>query len=70
MPSYRIKQSNLTVAAVEGDDPEAEASIMHYARQLREDGELTIQIKHMLPGGPSWKRHILMAQYPQPTIND
>ena len=56
----------MTVAAARGAN--AEVEIMNYADQYRQDGEVTVQVKHLLPSGPSWKRHALLAQYPQPTI--
>jgi len=70
MTEYRIIQGKMTVARVSGNDPEAEGQILHYAMRYRADGDLTIQVKHMLPSGPSWKRHMLMTQYPQPTIKE
>jgi hypothetical protein len=65
---YRIIQNRVCVVAVRGNHPEAEGEILRYAMRYRQDGDLTIQVKHMLPSGPSWKRHMLMAQFPQPTI--
>lgn len=62
---FRIKQGKMTVAAAE-----TESEIMHYAAQYRQDGEITIQVLHTLPSGDSWKRHMLLAQFPQPTIKE
>jgi hypothetical protein len=58
---FRIRQNGQTVASAEGADPiSAEAEIMHYARQYREDGEVTIQ--HNVAG--HWKRYALLCQWP------
>ena len=58
--SFRIRQDNMTVAKVTGLPQEAEAEIMHYAMQYREEGELTIQ--HNAAG--HWKRFALLCQWP------
>lgn len=58
--AFRIKQGGAVVARVEGLPTEAEAEIMHYARQYRADGELTIQ--HNAEG--YWKRFALLCQWP------
>lgn len=58
--AFRIKQNGLIVARVEGLPIEAEAEIMHYAIQYREEGELTIQ--HNAEG--HWKRFMLVCQWP------
>ena len=63
MTEFRIKQNGMTVAKAAG-----EAEIMRYAYQYRMDGPITVQVRHMLQSGPSWKMHMQMAQYPQPTI--
>ena len=63
---FRIRHKGMTIAAASGTH--AEAEIMHYARQYRVDHEITIQVAHELPSGKSWKRHMLLAQFPQPTI--
>ena len=60
MTRFRIRQDGLTVAGAEG--PNAEAAILHYASQYREDGELTIQ--HNANG--HWKRWALFCQWPVP----
>lgn len=57
---FRLRQSNQTVAGAEGPAIEAEAEIMHYARQYRQDGEVTIQ--HNAEG--HWKRFALLCQWP------
>lgn len=65
MANFRIKQGNMTVASANGVN--AESEIMHYAYQLREDGDLTIQVQHKSPTNPgkwNWKRFMLMAQWP------
>lgn len=59
---FRIRMSGQTVASAEGRDVEAEAAIMHYARQYRRDGEVTIQ--HNAEG--HWKRFALLCQWPSP----
>lgn len=59
---FRIRQNGQTVASAEGNDIEAEAEIMHYARQYRQDGEVTIQ--HNAEG--HWKRYALLCQWPVP----
>jgi hypothetical protein len=66
MPEFRLRQDNMTVAATKGET--AEEELMRYVDQYRQDGEVTVQVKHMLPSGPSWKRHSFFAQYPQSTI--
>lgn len=58
--AFRIKQNNQVVVRVEGYPIEAEAEIMHYALQYREEGELTIQ--HNAEG--HWKRFMLICQWP------
>lgn len=59
--AFRIRQGGQTVARVDGADPiSAEAEIMHYARQYRQDGEVTIQ--HNAEG--HWKRFALLCQWP------
>ena len=61
---FRIRQNNQTVAGTEGPALEAEAEIMHYASQYRQDGEITIQHN----GAGHWKRHALLAQWPLPSM--
>lgn len=58
--SLRIRQQGTTVAKVTGPVVEAEAEIMHYARQYRRDGELTIE--HNAAG--YWKRWAYLCQWP------
>ncbi len=58
--AFRIRQKGQTVVRVEGRPIEAEAEIMHYARQYRQDGEVTIQ--HNAEG--YWKRYALLCQWP------
>ena len=60
MTKFRLRQNNMTVAQTEG--PSAAAEIMHYARQYRQDGEVTIQ--HNAEG--HWKRYALLCQWPIP----
>lgn len=60
MVAFRLRQNGMTVAKCEGDTVEAEADIMHYARQYRQDGEVTIQ--HNAEG--HWKRFALLCQWP------
>lgn len=60
--AFRIRQNGQTVARVDGDAISAEAEIMHYARQYRQDGEVTIQ--HYAEG--YWKRFALLCQWPLP----
>lgn len=60
--AFRIRQNGQTVARVEGDPQDAEAEIMHYAHQYRQDGEITIQ--HNAEG--YWKRFALLCQWPLP----
>jgi hypothetical protein len=60
--AFRIKQNGQVVARVEGRPLEAEAEILHYAKQYRADGELTIQHN----GEGYWKRFMLMCQWPIP----
>lgn len=60
--AFRIRQDGQIQARVEGDMIEAEAEIMHYARQYRQDGELTIE--HNAVG--YWKRWAYMCQWPLP----
>ncbi|QXI63402.1 hypothetical protein CP157_01120 [Paracoccus marcusii] len=50
------------VAGTEG--PNAESAIWSYAMQYRADGEVTIQ--HNAEG--HWKRHALLAQWPNPKV--
>ena len=64
--AFRIRQDGQTVARVEGSPPEAEQEIMHYARQYRQDGEITIQ--HNAEG--HWKRFALLCQWPLPEKTD
>jgi len=59
---YRIRQNGQTVAAVDGEGFDAEVAIMGYARQYRQDGEITIQ--HNAEG--YWKRYALLCQWPIP----
>lgn len=59
MTAFRIRQGNMTVAKVEG--PNAEAEIWTYARQYRQDGEITIQ--HNAEG--HWKRYAFLCQWPE-----
>jgi len=61
MVEYRIRQDGVTVAQVSGSDLSAESQIMHYAQQYKQDGEVIIEVRHMLPSGPAWKRHMLIA---------
>lgn len=59
--AFRVRQNGQTVARVEGVDLiSAEAEIMHYARQYREEGEVTVQ--HNAEG--HWKRFALLCQWP------
>lgn len=60
--AFRIRQNGQTVAQVDGAPPQAEQEIMHYARQYREDGEITVQ--HNAAG--HWKRYALLCQWPLP----
>lgn len=60
--AFRIRQNGQTVARTEGAVLEAEAEIWHYARQYRQDGEITIQ--HNAEG--YWKRYALLCQWPLP----
>lgn len=62
MTAFRIRVGNATVAKCEGLVEDAEAEIMHYARQYRRDGEITIQ--HNAEG--HWKRYALLCQWPLP----
>jgi len=69
MPHFRIQQDGMTVARASG--PNAEGEILHYANQLRADGDLTIQVQHVSPSVPgkwNWKRHMLMAKWPQNSV--
>lgn len=59
---FRIRMDNVTVASSSGDAVIAEAEIMHYAVQYRQDGEITIQ--HNAAG--HWKRYALLCQWPLP----
>ena len=61
MTGFRIRQGNTTVVKCEGRN--AEAEILNYASQYRQDGELTIQ--HNAEG--HWKRYALLCQWPIPT---
>lgn len=67
---FRLKQGSQVVAQTEGPEDRAYAEIMHYAALYRADGEVTIQVKHMLPSGPSWRRFALLAKFPDSTIID
>lgn len=58
--SFRIRQDNMVVAKCEG--PTAEAEILNYAAQYRQDGEITIQHN----AGGHWKRYALLCQWPLP----
>ena len=60
MVAFRIRIGNMTVAKCEGDT--AESEIWNYARQYRQDGEITIQ--HNAEG--HWKRYALLCQWPAP----
>lgn len=61
--AFRVRLYGQTVAPVEGTDPiSTEAEIMHYARQYREEGEVTVQ--HNAEG--HWKRFALLCQWPLP----
>lgn len=61
--SFRIRQNGQTVAKVTGPQSvEVEAEIMHYARQYRTDGELTIE--HNAAG--HWRRFAYLCQWPIP----
>lgn len=67
MTAFRIRQTTvtgqqMTVASAVGPALEAEAEIMHYARQYRQDGEITIQHKE----AGHWKRFALLCQWPIP----
>jgi len=57
---FRLRQHGMTVASADGEMAEAEAEIMHYAKQYREDGEVTIQ--HNAEG--HWKRYALLCPWP------
>lgn len=58
--SFRIRQDGNTVAQTHGAN--AEAEIMHYAMQYRQDGEITIQ--HNVEG--HWKRFAYFCHWPTP----
>lgn len=60
MVALRIKQNGEVVVRVEGNSPETEASILHYAMQYRQDGDVTIE--HNAKG--YWKRWAFMCQWP------
>ena len=64
MTSFRIRMDGKTVAGTEG--PNAEAQILHYAAQYRQDGDVTIQ--HNALG--HWKRWELLCQWPLPKGGD
>ena len=63
MSEFRIRQKGMTVAGAT-----TENEILHYVNGFRQDGQLTVQVKHISPSGPYWKRHAYFAQYPQSTI--
>jgi len=70
MPYFRIRQGGVTVASASGPDPVAQESILHYAMQYRQDGDLTIQRQERSPSAGSewfWKRHMFMAKWPAET---
>lgn len=64
MTRFRIRMDGKTVAGTEG--PNAEAQILHYAAQYRQDGDVTIQ--HNAQG--HWKRWALLCQWPLPKGGD
>lgn len=64
MTAFRIRHNGQTVAKAEG--PNAEAEILHYAQQYRQDGEITVQ--HNAEG--HWKRFALFCQWPTPEAPD
>jgi len=57
---FRIRQDDITVVEVDGEPEQAENSILHYAAQYRQDGEVTVQYHT----GTHWKRFALFCQWP------
>jgi hypothetical protein len=67
MAEFRIRQNGQTVVGTRGPDDRAEAGILHYAMQYRQDGPLTIQRQQRQAGSDGkwyWKRHALFEQWP------
>ena len=71
MPRFRIIQNRMTVAATEGLD--AEAAIMFYAMQYREEGPATVEVRHKSPTRPgkfNWKRFAHFEKWPDPNAEE
>ena len=63
---FRIRQNGQTVASTEGPAFAAEAEIMHYAKQYRQDGDITIQYD----AGGYWRPFALLCQWPLSALQD
>lgn len=59
---FRLRQNGKTVAQADGWEEAAQGEIMHYVRQYREEGEVTVQYWN----GTHWKRWALFCQWPVP----